>query len=135
MKMSRAGVVKFLNEVTRFIGFGLINTVFTILLYQFLLFFINPGAAYALSWLVGFAFVVLFYPKIVFRRAGSGWRSAVVVGVIYICNFLIGIYSLQKFSILINSDRLAIFTTLVVTTALNYVSMRLALGKMVKTQD
>lgn len=68
------------GDFVRFIIAGTLNTAATILLYYILLYVFNPTAAYIVSWLVGLAGVIAFYPSFIFRRAPTaGARFAVLI--------------------------------------------------------
>lgn len=135
MNFSDLRNIAFLKEATRFVGAGVFNTAFTLALYQVLLFFLNSTTAYTVSWVVGFVSVMAFYPKMVFRRTDGGCKSLAIIGLIYICNFGIGVYLIRAVSLFLGSERLAVFITLLITSAFSFIAMRFALTKFAEKKD
>ncbi|WP_161957567.1 GtrA family protein [Mariprofundus sp. EBB-1] len=112
-------------EVIRFALTGGLNTLLTIALYQLLVTFINPEISYAVSWLAGFAFIAIAYPKYVFRSATTGVRQIVLLALLYLLSFFLGLYLTSAFVALGMHARLAVFAVIAITSALNFIFSRL----------
>ncbi len=111
-------------EIIRFLGFGLLNTGGTILIYQLLVFFVSPNMAYTVTWMIGISFLVLFYPQRVFLVKNVTSKQRLLMGMIYVFTFCIGYTSLNFVIGLGIHERVAIFLTLGLTTILNYLLIR-----------
>lgn len=112
---------RFLRDSLRFVGAGLANTAFTLLVYQGLLFIVNHQAAYAGAWAAGLVFVVLFYPNRVFgKRNPKAWS---LVALALNCGgiFFIGSITLQFLIGLGVAPRLSVFVVLLLTSTANFV--------------
>lgn len=99
---------------------GAANTLTTLVIYQLLLFFVPAWLAYAISWLVGFSFVVIFYPSRVFAGARRDAGARLWFGVAYVVVFFLGL-GLLRFAIFSGlPPSVAIFGVMAVTTAVNF---------------
>jgi putative flippase GtrA len=115
------------NDAGRFLGAGLLNTVFTIVVYQLLLSWMPATAAYAGAWLVGLVFVALVYPTHVFKGGQTGSRARVAATIVYLLGFVIGLATVKVLGMTLRVERLAIFGALLITTVFNFVLMRIVL--------
>ncbi len=117
---------KTVKELLRFLLVGGINTLFTVLLYQFFVGIFSPTFSYALSWCIGMAFVLLTYPFFVFKGGRIRAHKFLFTLLSYLVSFLLGWGITALCSTLGIYPRLIIFIALFVTTTLNFV-----LGKWV----
>lgn len=121
-----SSVLRIARQALRFLGAGAVNTGATLLIYQGLLFFIDPISAYTITWMIGLGFVVLFYPGAVFRTAATPLQRLMVAG-IYGVGFAIGLIVLRLTILFLEGPRFAILMALVATTIFNFAAMRLVL--------
>ena len=113
-----------IRDIIRFFFGGIINTFFTLILFQLCLFFISPGLSYTISWLAGILFIVIIYPTKVFPKSSNSLKKSIYVTISYIAIYFISIWSLNFFiSIGINA-RLGIFFTLSVSAIVSFLMMR-----------
>ncbi|WP_159439112.1 hypothetical protein [Vibrio palustris] len=117
------------HSFTKFISVGLINTISTIFIYQLLLFFIPAVYSYSISWLLGFIFILLFYPKYVFE-VGLSKNTIAVTGLVYLISLFIGAFLTQHLVYEKLDKRFVIFIVLIVTTIFNYVMLRVFLKRL-----
>ncbi|MFC1701368.1 hypothetical protein ACFL1J_01275 [Pseudomonadota bacterium] len=109
----------------RFIIAGGINTILTLCIYQFALFFLSHSFAYAFSWLVGILYLIIVYPTKVFPGGNNSPKRIGVATAIYLVVFMISLWSLDFIVSTGLHERLAIFVVLVMSASLNFVLMRL----------
>ena len=109
----------------RFIIAGSINTILTLCIYQFALFFLSHSVAYAFSWLVGILYLIIVYPTKVFPGGNNSPMRIGVATAIYLVVFMISLWSLDFIVSAGLHERLAIFVVLVLSASLNFVLMRL----------
>jgi putative flippase GtrA len=109
----------------RFAIAGGLNTLITLLIYQICLAFFSHNMAYAISWLVGILYLIIIYPAKVFPgKSFSLIRSMAVIG-IYIAVFVISLWGLGQVINLGMHERLAIFIVLIISSALNFIFVRM----------
>ena len=113
----------------RFLIFGAANTGVTVAAFQLYLFALSPDAAFIATWLTGFAFVVVFYPRHVFRRHHLGRLHYMRFALTYLAVFAAGLVSLKLLTHIGVEPRYGIFIVLIVTTSLNFVLGRLVLTR------
>ena len=109
----------------RFLLAGGLNTLLSILVYQLLLLFLSPGLSYALCWLVGLVFLLVVYPSKVFVGSGTNTQRMATTVAVYAVVFGISYFCLQALVAHGVPPRLAIFGVLVISTATNFLLMRL----------
>lgn len=113
------------GDLVRFLGAGVVNTTLTIIIYELLLFVMGAGVAYAITWLVGMAFVITVYPSHVFKGGNKSLRARILTMGVYVTGFFIGLGIITGLDYTFDAPRLAILAALVVTTAFNFLGMRL----------
>src|SRR6476659_10705664 len=84
-----------LGDALRFAIAGILNTSLTLLAYQLFLFVMPRQGAYALSWVCGIVFVLVFYPSQVFMGGRTKWMSRICLGLSYGVIFLLGLAVLE----------------------------------------
>ncbi|MBJ6127843.1 GtrA family protein [Microvirga splendida] len=116
-----------MNDAGRFLGAGLVNTAFTVVIYQVLLFWLSATSAYAGAWLVGLVFVALVYPSHVFKGGRTGSGARVATAIVYLLGFAIGLATVKILDTTFSAEHVAIFGALSITTIFNFVLMRVVL--------
>lgn len=101
----------------------------TLAIYQALLFVTSPGLAYAMTWLAGILFVMVFYPSHVFVEGRNSLTDRVVLGLSYAAVFFCGLAFLKMLTRAGISPRFSIFLVLIVNIAANFVAGRLLLRR------
>ncbi len=117
------------SKLSRFISLGFVNTLFTFFLYQLLLFFLSPKLAYSISWIIGFLFLVLLYPKYVFGTFVNIF-SIFLISVIYMSSLLVGVILLEFIHELYLHHRVSIVIVIVITSTYNFLLMNFFLVRM-----
>jgi len=112
-----------LVEILRFATTGSINAVFTVVLYQILIDYINPESAYAIAWITGFVFIAAAYPTYVFRT-GSSFQQTGLLAMLYLGSFVLGLILIHLAFLWGVYDRIAIFAVIAVTSSVNYLVSR-----------
>lgn len=115
------------SDAGRFLGAGTLNTAFTLIIYQVLLFWLSATASYAGAWLVGLVFVALVYPSHVFKGGRTGNRARLLTASVYLLSFVVGLATVEVLGAAFGVERLAIFGALLITTIFNFVLMRVVL--------
>jgi putative flippase GtrA len=113
------------GDLVRFVGAGVVNTALTIIVYELLLFVMSAGVAYAMTWLVGMAFVMTVYPSHVFKGGNKSLRARILTMGVYVTGFFIGLGIITGLDYAFDVPRLAIIAALAATTAFNFLGMRL----------
>ena len=113
----------------RFILAGSVNTLLTLSVYQFALFFLSHNFAYAVSWLVGILYLIIVYPTKVFPGGSTSPKRRVAAVAIYLVVFMISLWSLEFIVSTGLHERIAIFVVIILSTSLNFVLMRLVFRK------
>ena len=121
----------FSAEFGRFIAAGALNTVITLAVFYCLLLTTPYGLAYAVSWVIGLAFIATVYPQHVFRTAGH-IASRVLIVAIYLMVFGIGLITLKALAVIGIPPTVAILLVLFLTSIVNYVVMRLLVPEIGK---
>jgi putative flippase GtrA len=121
-------------EISRFLIAGLTNTALSLAVFQVLVTFLDPGIAYALSWLGGLLFVAITYPTFVFN-VHRNWPNALALIIVYASVFVFGLLLIRTSEALLLNVRVAIFIVVIITTISNYVGSRLALRVSEKLQN
>ncbi len=106
----------------RFLGAGIVNTLLSLLVYQMALFLVSPVLAYAIAWLAGIVFLIVVYPKHVFR-VNAHYPQRIMMIVIYGIVFVISSWVLSLLDEYINA-RFSIFLVIVFSTLLNFILLR-----------
>ncbi len=117
------------SDAVRFLVAGGLNTALTTLVYFAGLLLASPGVSYTIAWLVGLAFVMIFYPDRVFVGGDNSPKARLMLGAVTIGVFLIGLALLQLLIRLTGEARIAFLLTLVATTAINFVAGRTLLRR------
>ena len=110
----------------RFLIGGGLNTAISYFIYLFFLLFTHYQLAYALSWIVGLLIIVVFYPSKVFVGSQNSWKKIAFLVGQYVLVFFCGLQCLKTLVIYAEiSEQLAALFTMVFTTILNFLLMRL----------
>jgi putative flippase GtrA len=117
------------SDAARFLVAGGLNTALTTLVYFAGLLLASPGVSYTIAWLVGLAFVMVFYPDRVFVGGDNSLKARVMLGAVTVGVFVIGLGLLQVFIQLTGEARIAFLLTLVATTVINFVAGRTLLRR------
>jgi putative flippase GtrA len=127
--------VGMLSDMLRFLAAGGINTLFTLALYQILLFSMSARSAYVSAWLCGIAFVIVFYPSKVFIGSGKGIvKGGLPLGAAYVGIFLLGVGTLELLIDLGVQARLAIVFVILSTSVLSFCVSRFLLRRVRKSR-
>lgn len=118
-----------LKQGGRFVIGGAINTLLTTSLYLILTFWLSGPVSYALSWCVGMAFVVKVYPTKVFGSPTEGVALRIGFIATYVASFAIGLLVVWVVSDFLGREKMAIFAALIITTAFNFITMRLVVSR------
>ena len=122
----------FIGDAVRFLLAGGLNTALSYLVYLLLNFVVSYQIAYGLSWLFGLLFVVIFYPSKVFMGSENTWKKIALLILQYIVVFLCGLQFLMLLVSYVGlSEALAALLTMVFTTGLNFILMRLLYRKKI----
>lgn len=127
MKYGRPSGGGFGGDIIRFLIAGCINTGFTILIYQILLFWLSSRTSYALSWFCGLAFIAAVYPSRVFVGGRSSASARLQLVISYCAIFAIGLVLMSLMESAAIPGRIAIFITVAMTTLINFVAGRFLL--------
>lgn len=119
------------SDAVRFLVAGGLNTALTTLVYFAGLLVASPGVSYAIAWLIGLAFVMVFYPDRVFVGGDNSLKARLMLGAVTIGVFVIGLGLLQVFIRLTGEARLSFVVTLIATTAINFLAGRTVLRRPV----
>ena len=116
---------KLSEEMIRFIIVGIANNVFTISIFQILLFFMDYKFAVIIVYLIGFFMMFFGNALYVFKNANVKLNKGVKYFGFYIVNLILN-YSLLVFfsSFLSISPRIGVFIVLFCTTALSFIISR-----------
>lgn len=115
-----------LGDGLRFLIAGGLNTALTMAIYQLLLFFVSPGAAWTLAWLCGLLFISVAYPKKVFAGGRLSAGRMILNGAYYGCSYALSLALLHIFTQIPGvGPRLSAFLVLGVTVPLNFVVSRI----------
>lgn len=114
------------NKFLRFAFAGIVNTIFTLIIYWVFVAFVSHQIAYSVSWFFGLLFVGIFYPSKVFLYKKKNFQNTFKFILVYIAVFLLGLFLINFFVFLLNSKNLAILLVLPITSFTNYV-----LGKVI----
>lgn len=112
------------GDALRFLIAGGLNTALTSLVYFVGLAIVPSSAAYAVAWLAGLAFVMVFYPDRVFPGSRTAVADRLAMGASVVVVFLVGLASLHLFRGMLQNAAAAFFATLALTTILNFVISR-----------
>lgn len=80
--------------------------------------------SYALAWLAGLVFVMVFYPDRVFPGGRAGIADRLAIGASIAVVFVLGLATLKTLESVLQNTAAAFFVTLAVTTVLNFVISR-----------
>lgn len=130
--MRKMKLTNFVGDAARFLLAGGLNTVLSYLVYLLLNMVVSYQIAYALSWLFGLFFIVIFYPSKVFVGSKNSWEKIVLLIVQYVFVFMCGLQCLMlmvKYAGL--SEAMAALFTMAFTTGLNFILMRLLYRKKI----
>ncbi|MDG4876469.1 hypothetical protein P9273_15340 [Mesorhizobium sp. WSM4935] len=112
------------SDAIRFLMAGGLNTALTSAVYFAGLTILPSGISYTIAWLVGLAFVMMFYPDRVFPGGRTGFADRLAVGGSVALVFVVGLITLRLLERALQSRAAAFFVTLVVTTVLNFLVSR-----------
>ena len=120
----------FVGDAIRFLLAGGLNTVLSYLVYLLLNMVVSYQVAYALSWLFGLLFIIVFYPSKVFVGSENSKKKIALLILQYVFVFVCGLQCLMLMvGYLGLSEALAALFTTVFTTGLNFILMRLLYRK------
>lgn len=128
-KTTLTNAISLKYDATRFALAGIVNTLLTLAIYQLSLLALPHLSAYAISWLVGIAFLVIVYPSRVFPGANQSIKSKALIVLIYLTTFSISALVLDWLVDNYLAANIAIFAVLIFSTCMNFILMRLALRK------
>lgn len=117
-------------DFRRFIVAGVVNTTLTSAVYFAGLLIFSPTVSYAVAWLAGLGFVMVFYPDHVFVGGARSMKARLWLGAVTVGVFLIGALVLRGMIDLTGDARIAFLITLLFTTVLNFLSGRTLLRKV-----
>ncbi|MDX8481257.1 hypothetical protein RFN28_22745 [Mesorhizobium sp. VK24D] len=112
------------SDAVRFLVAGGLNTALTSAVYFAGLTVLSSGISYTIAWLVGLAFVMVFYPDRVFPGGRTGFADRLAVGGSVAAVFVAGLASLHFLERVLQSRAAAFFATLAITTMLNFLVSR-----------
>jgi putative flippase GtrA len=112
------------SDAIRFLLAGGLNTALTSAVYFAGLTVLSSGISYTIAWLVGLAFVMMFYPDRVFPGGRTGFADRLAVGGSVVAVFVAGLATLHLLERALQSRAAAFFSTLVITTMLNFLVSR-----------
>ncbi len=120
-----------IKDALRFLTAGLINTGFTYITFLLATLVMPYEYAYALSWIAGIIFVLVFYPSKVFVGSTSSAKKLAIIVIQYGTIFLIGLLCMKFLvdAVRIN-QKIAIIIVIVITTITNFLLMRFVLRKI-----
>lgn len=125
MMKSFLGGQGLLGDGLRFVLVGAGNTLFTLIVFQLLLFKLSPLLSYYLAWAIGLAVLMVAFPRYVFKGSiATAWRAASTVA-IYLTSLLIGGVLLNELIAIGMNPRLGILITIGFTTLFNFAASRL----------
>lgn len=127
MTASKPSRISIGGDVIRFLIAGCINTGFTILIYQILLFWLSSRISYILSWVCGIAFIATVYPSRVFIGGRSSVTARLQLIASYVAIFVIGLTLMSLLENFGVPGRLAIFITVGLNTVINFLASRFLL--------
>jgi hypothetical protein len=116
-------VGRLVGDAKRFLGAGLTNTLITFAAYQLLLFVLPATASYAVTWIIGLAFVALVYPSYVFKGGDDSLSGRAYVVGVYIISFGIGVLTIYALDNAFGVKRISIVIALIATTVFNFLAM------------
>ena len=114
-------MMKFMDlKISKFLLYSVINTGFTVLIYQGALFYFSTTASYVMAWAVGILFVIFVYPNRVFQVESPNLQHRLMLLLIYVLSFLVGlgIVNILSFNELVS--RGAILVVLLSNFILNF---------------
>jgi putative flippase GtrA len=112
------------GDALRFLVAGGLNTALTSLVYFVGLSVLPSTWSYALAWLAGLVFVMVFYPDRVFPGGRTGITDRLAIGVSIAVVFVLGLATLKTLESVLQNAAAAFFVTLAITTVLNFVISR-----------
>lgn len=112
------------GDALRFLVAGALNTALTSVVYFVGLLLLPSSASYAIAWLIGLAFVMVFYPDRVFPGGRTRLADRLTVGGSVAAVFVAGLATLHFLEQALQSRALAFFSTLAFTTILNFLVSR-----------
>ncbi|MCZ8543099.1 hypothetical protein OOJ09_02820 [Mesorhizobium qingshengii] len=112
------------SDALRFLVAGALNTALTSVVYFAGLLLLPSAASYAIAWLLGLAFVMVFYPGRVFPGGRTHLADRLTVGGSVAAVFVAGLATLHFLEQLLQSRTVAFFSTLAFTTILNFLVSR-----------
>ncbi|TGV27877.1 GtrA family protein [Mesorhizobium sp. M4B.F.Ca.ET.143.01.1.1] len=111
-------------DAIRFLVAGGLNTALTSLVYFAGLTVLPSALSYAIAWLAGLAFAMVFYPDRVFPGGRTGIADRLAIGSSIAVVFVIGLTTLQFLEGILQNTVVAFFMTLATTTVLNFLISR-----------
>lgn len=107
---------------------GGLNTLFTLAIYQLVVTFLSPSISYTIAWLVGFLFVLIAYPKFVFRSESLSIKKSISLLLFYLGSFLVGLLLTWSFVHWGLNERLTIFVVIAITSTINFIAGKFLYG-------
>ncbi|TPN41025.1 hypothetical protein FKO01_01120 [Mesorhizobium sp. B2-3-3] len=112
------------GDAVRFLVAGGLNTALTSAVYFAGLIVLPSGLSYALAWLAGLVFVMVFYPDRVFPGSRTGLTDRLAIGATIAVVFVVGLVSLHVLQAILQNNVMAFMLTLATTTVLNFLFSR-----------
>lgn len=109
----------------RFAVMGFANTAFTLMIYQLLMFVMQPLPSYYLSWAVGLVVLLFAFPAYVFKGARGGPGRGLAIIAIYLISLVLGGWLLTQVEAHGVNPRSAILFVIALTTVFNFTASRL----------
>ena len=121
------------SSFVRFLCFGGFNFALTSAICQLLLVLLPASISYSLSWVLGFLFVIMTYPSLVFRLDAPGKGVKIKTAIVYGSSLLVG----TNLSSLLPPLSLGVRTWLLIVQILmsiqTYIVLRLILSTSART--
>ena len=117
-------LLDFITDGIRFAFAGGANTIVTLLIYQLLVTYMHPLAAYLLVWIIGILFLLALFPSYIYKGSKLTKKNTVLTIILYLSTLAIGTFSLHTLHKIGISHRLAIIFVLFITTTLNFFASR-----------
>lgn len=113
------------SDGRRFAIAGILNSLISIGLYQILMFIMPAIIAYTLTWVVGVVLVSLIYPGRVFSGVPQNLRNFAITAGVYVLSFLLGSSVIFLSDIIWPENRLSVFVAIFLSSALNFLILRI----------
>ncbi len=113
------------SDARRFVIAGILNSLFSVGLYQLLMFIMSAIAAYTLTWIIGVVLVAMIYPNWVFSDVKQDFRNSIITVLVYVLGFLIGSTVIYLSDIIWFENRFSVFFALSLSATWNFILLRI----------